>query len=141
MGQYAKHYAELFRRVEEQYGRLDGDTLTAVLGFSVGGPVSLSTIKAAGLFVTCELSVYEEQVPSSEGLKFELMSVGDFDQNEGWSLLTAVGALSMSSQLGHGHSIDASLLNIADVSSVRLSLYSTADIDGSPFGVYQVHRR
>ena len=69
---YEKFYNELFAPLEEKYGELDEDTITSIVGFSAGGPVSLSKIENKKLFVTCELAAYPEQRVSSEGLKFVL---------------------------------------------------------------------
>lgn len=61
-----------------QYGAFDTETLTAVIGFSAGGPVSLFKKEEKRLYATCELAVYPEQVESSEGLKYEFFSEGRF---------------------------------------------------------------
>lgn len=39
------HYQALFRELERAHGRLDAETLTAVVGFGGGGPVSLSKME------------------------------------------------------------------------------------------------
>ena len=77
--EYGEHFKALFRELEEEHGRLDRKIVGAIVGFSAGGPVSLSTIKRKKIHVTCELSLHEEQKPSAEGLRFELLSVGSFD--------------------------------------------------------------
>jgi hypothetical protein len=38
---YAHHYSRLFEQLEDQYGKLDADTITWVIGFSAGGPISM----------------------------------------------------------------------------------------------------
>jgi len=79
---HEQHYSNLFEQLEDAYGKLDTYTITAIVGFSAGGPVSMCERKAARLFVTCELSVYEEQLTSTDGLKFELVSKDDFDEEQ-----------------------------------------------------------
>jgi len=46
---YKRFYEELFREVEARFGDLDEATLTAIVGFSAGGPVSLCTIVERGI--------------------------------------------------------------------------------------------
>jgi hypothetical protein len=71
-----EHYQALFASLVAAYGPLDAETITGVIGFSAGGPVSLCTIETRGVIVTCELSVYPEQRTSAEGLKYEFLSLG-----------------------------------------------------------------
>jgi len=66
---YEQHYSNLFEQLEDAYGKLDTYTITPIIGFSAGGPVSMCERKAARLFVTCELSVYKEQLISTDGLR------------------------------------------------------------------------
>ena len=135
---YQRHYAKLFEPLEREYGDLDPLTISAIIGFSAGGPVSLRERKAARLFVTCELSCYEEQRPSAEGLKFEFFSNGDFSEKQARALLTALGALSMQACLGHNHTVDASIIEDAEVERVSLHLFSQVMIGGAAYGIYRV---
>jgi hypothetical protein len=135
----AKHYQALFRELERRHGRLDDETLTSIVGFSAGGPVSLSTLAKKNIYVTCELSLYPEQKKSAEGLKFELLSLGKFDEDTCRTLFTALGNLSMNETLGDGHTVDVSgVMPSGEPSQVRLELFSEADIGDGRFGVYQV---
>ena len=135
---YQLHYAKLFEELQLQFGTLDANTTTWVIGFAAGGPVSMVTRKDAKLFATCELSVYEEQRPSTEGVKFELFCMDDFDEGQAQTLLTALGALSMQAQLGDRHAVDACQISGTGVKQVRLHLFSTAEIEGIGYGLYRV---
>jgi hypothetical protein len=135
---YQQHYVTLFGALEAEYGALDGETITAVIGFSAGGPVSLCERRAARLFVTCELSLYEEQKTSTDGLRFELFCKDDFDEEQARALFTALGALSMEARLGDKHTVDASQIVKARTDVVRLTLFSRARIEGAEYGLYRV---
>lgn len=135
---YEQHFQELFQDLECEYGKLDDETITSLVGFSAGGPVSICKQSAADLFVTCELSVYPNQQLSAEGLKFELFSVGSFNEQQARDVFTALGNLSMNASLGDDHTVDISSVDGAPVGIVRLCHYSTRNIDGSKFGVYRV---
>ena len=131
------HYQALFQELERRHGRLDEDTVTSIVGFSAGGPVSLSKLEKKNIYVTCELSLYPQQKMSAEGLKFELLSVGAFDENTCRALFTALGNLSMDATLGNGHTIDvAGVMRSGEPSQVELKLFSR--IGNGNFGVYQV---
>jgi hypothetical protein len=137
----AKHYQALFRELERRHGRLDDETLTSIVGFSAGGPVSLSKLAKKKIYVTCELSLYPEQKESTEGFKFELLSLGAFDELTCRTLFTALGSLSMNETLGDGHTVDVSgVMPSGAPSQVRLELFSEVDIGAAKFGVYQVAR-
>ena len=135
---YEQHYSNLFEQLEDAYGKLDTDTITAIIGFSAGGPVSMCERKAARLFVTCELSVYEEQLTSTDGLKFELFSKDDFDEEQAHAIFTALGRQSMEAHLGNNHSVDLSQIAKARSRVIRLHLFSKATIEGVAYGLYQV---
>ena len=133
-----KHYEELFRELERKHGRLDKATLSAVVGFSAGGPVSLSQLAKKNIYVTCELSLYPEQKASEEGLKFELLSLGAFEAIACRALFTAIGRLSTNEALGHDHTVDVRDVTEAGPAQVRLRLFSECEIGGARFGVYEV---
>jgi hypothetical protein len=135
---YEHNYSKLFERLEDEYGKLDADTITWAIGFSAGGPVSMCERKAARLFVTCELSVYDEQKVSTDGLRFEFFSKDDFDEEQACTVFTALGRLSMEAQLGHNHTVDLSQIAEARTGVVRLHLFSKATIDGGEYGLYWV---
>jgi hypothetical protein len=115
-----EHYEALFGELESRYGPLDRATVSAIVGFSAGGPVSLSRIERKNLHVTCELSLYPEQKASVEGLKFELLSLGAFDLLTCRALFTAIGNLSMERTLGHDHTIDVRSVLVKCSASIRL---------------------
>jgi hypothetical protein len=134
-----KHYETLFRDLEGAHGRLDRETLTAIVGFNAGGPVSMRQLEKKRIYVTCELSLYPEQKESAEGLKFELLSLGAFDEDTCRILFTAIGDISLNEMLGDNHTIDVTaILESPATSVVRLKLFSDCEIGERRFGVYQV---
>jgi len=137
---YRELYAVLFRQLEATYGPLDRETITSVVGFAAGGPVSLSKKKTENLFVTCELAAYPEQKLSSEALNYEFFSVGTFSEDWCRSVFTALGSLSMNAVLGDEHTVDISGVVGSDdaVKRVRLKLFSRSTYDGKDYGVYQI---
>lgn len=139
MSRYQAHYDALFAAVEAEHGKLDEETLTSIIGFDGGGPVSLSRIANRKLYVTCELSVYPEQVESIEGFNYELLLRDWLDEAAAQALLTELGDLSMRAQLGDGHTIDVSGIVPAGFPGiVRLQEYCRAFIGGRSYGVYEV---
>jgi hypothetical protein len=136
---HRSHYRMLFTAVQSEYGPFDPETMTSIVGFSAGGPVSLMTINKASVCATCELSLYPEQQRSSEGMRFELLSRGSFSTDTCRSLFTALGALSMDATFGAGHTVDVSgVIGPSGPSAVQLLLYSRATIGKEEFGVYEV---
>ncbi len=134
-----KHYQLLFERLESDLGKLSQEASTGIVGFSGGGPVSMVTIPGTEVRVTCELSLYSEQVQSSENQRFELLSRVAAPEHEVQKLLGALGNLSMEAKLGHGHTIDVSgVSGIGGITLVSLRQYSSANIGGELFGVYEV---
>lgn len=137
---YHDYYSVLFKDLQEKYGPLDAETLSSVVGFSAGGPVSLSKQDAKTLFVTCELSVYPKQRKSEEGLNYELLSVGDFTEDQCRKLLTALGNLSMNAVLGSDHTVDISGMVEPGcrVKQVQMKLFSKIRYQGDDYGIYRV---
>jgi hypothetical protein len=134
-------YQTLFRKVNRECGPFDGNTRTAIIGFSAGGPVSFFKVAGKPIFATCELSQYPEQVRSVEGLKFEFLVKMRLAESEIYSLFTGLGNLSMQSRLGDGHTIDVSSLSgVSNLSVVRLRLYSSSRFRLRRYGVYEVVR-
>lgn len=133
------HYKLLFESLESDLGALGQETSTGVIGFSAGGPVSMIAIPGTEAWVTCELSLYSEQVPSSENLRFELLSRMAAPKNEIQKLLGSLGDFSMEARLGHGHTVDVSgVSDIGGIALVSLQLYSSTTIGGEQFGIYEV---
>jgi hypothetical protein len=101
-------YDALFAPLIATYGPLDRDTLTAVVGFDAGGPVSLCTVGYGGptptLFVTCELAVRREQIPSKCG-RYELLAISS-DEEWARSTLTNIAEMTFEFAFGHLHTLD-----------------------------------
>jgi hypothetical protein len=135
---YQELYAILFKQLVDQFGMLDERTIMGIIGFTAGGPVNMCERKAAGLFVTCELSVYEEQKTSTDGLKFEFFSKDDFDEEQARAILSALGRLSMEVHLGDNHTVDISEIAKARCDVVRLALFSQARFEDIDYGLYRV---
>lgn len=137
---YEQFYGKLFAPLEEKYGALDKDTITSIVGFSAGGPVSLSKIDNKKLYVTCELAVYPEQRTTSEGLKFELFSIGSHSDDWCRTVFSAIGNLSFEAELGDQHTINiAGLFDGSEANeTVRLRLFSKTKIGNENFGLYEV---
>ena len=139
MGKFQAHYDQLFRELEAEHGKLDEITLTSIIGFDAGGPVSLSCIASRDLYVTCELSVYPGQMASTEGFNFELLVRGWLNESESRELLTALGDLSMRTTLGDGHTVNVSgVMPEGHPGLVRLREYSRASVGGRAYGIYEV---
>lgn len=133
------HYEALFASLLERLGALSPGTLTAVIGFSAGGPVSMVQVAGQHAFVTCELSLYPEQIPSSEGERYELLCRMPLSSRQTQDLLTGLGALSMEAELGDGHTIDVSAFEVEpSLAVVRLSHFSSTFVNGERYGVYEV---
>jgi hypothetical protein len=137
---YEKFYKELFAPLEEKYGVLDEDTITSFVGFSAGGPVSLSKIEDKKLYVTCELAVYPDQRVSSEGLKFELFSIGSHSEDWCRTVLTAIGDHSFEAELGDRHRIHITGLieGPEATDTVQLRLFCKSTIGNVEYGLYEV---
>ena len=142
MNAIASHYAALYADLEREVGPLGNETSTGIVGFSAGGPVSVVSVPGQAVYVTCELSLYQEQVPSSEGERYELLCRLPVTESEAQSLLTALGNLSMEAELGHGHTIDVSgVSGLAGLSVVTLRHYSSMKTGKGAYGIYEVVAR
>lgn len=133
-------YRALFQPVEERVGRIDPETLMAIIGFAFGGPPNLSTVGAGGKFVTyvtCELACYAEQVESDDGGgPFEVLLAAN---DESWArgVASGVGQLSFDAALGPGHTIDLGpFVEAKDaLQGVVLERFSTTAIKGKTYGI------
>lgn len=141
---YEAFYEQLFRPIERSFGKIDPNTIFHIIGFDCGGPLNFSTVgvEAKSAFVTyisCELSVREEQVASSNG-RFELMC---HSNDEDWVrvVLTSVGRLSLEAQLDDGHTVDISEIAPAEASfrAVALERFASTTIEGRDFSILRVH--
>ena len=139
MGSARAHYEALFAADVARLGVLTPSTSTAVIGFRAGGPVSMVQVEGQHVFVTCELSLYPEQIPSSEGERYELLCRMPLSDRQTQDLLTGLGALSMEAELGDGHTVDVSAFEVEpSLTVVRLSHFSSAVVDGERYGIYEV---
>lgn len=137
---YDKLYSELLKPLTVKYGELDEETLSSIIGFSAGGPVSMSTIESIGLYVTCELSTYDEQIKSSEKLNFEFFSKGNISGELCRSIFTALGNLSFNTELGNKHTIGVNGVtgDMEGIETVKLKLFSKTKIGNGLYGLYEV---
>ncbi|EGR1699750.1 hypothetical protein HYN73_02225 [Vibrio parahaemolyticus] len=136
---YNEYYDITFAPIEEKYGKLDEETMTSIIGFSMGGPVSMSSINSKKIYASCELSVYPEQKKSTDGYKFEFLSAGHFNAETCQSIFTALGNLSFNAQLGNGHTIDVSgVVGDGSASLVKISLFSCSTYLNEKIAIYEV---
>lgn len=136
-----RFYQHLFSKVEKTAGTpLDPNTITAIIDFSAGGPVSLRSIHEKRIYLTCELAMQDGQQPSADGaLRYELMTEEHFSEDTARALLTALGNLSQNAILGKGHTIDVSwALESDDPYIVKLELVHKFSFEKNSFGIYRV---
>jgi hypothetical protein len=139
MNRTVDNYDTLYRDLQREFGVLGDDASTGVIGFSAGGPVSMVQVRGRKIYVTCELSLYEDQVPSSEGERYELFCRLPITESQTQALLTALGNLSLNAELGNGHTIDVSGVSEAgELSVVTLRHYSSCKIGSLAYGIYEV---
>jgi hypothetical protein len=133
------HYASLFANVDRDFGPASADTMTGIVGFSAGGPVSMCRLGTENVYVTCELSLSPDQKPSKQGFRFELLSRLPLSESDTQDLLTSIGSLSLDTTLGDRHSVDVSAVSPSpDIKKIRLKLHSSCEIDGMGYGIYEV---
>jgi hypothetical protein len=105
---YQRFYKQLFQPIEERIGRVDEASIMAIIGFDCGGPVTLCTVGRGRdqfvSYVTCELSVRDEQKPAEFG-RYEIMMTCD-DERWAHKILTKLGQMSLESVFAHGHTVD-----------------------------------
>jgi hypothetical protein len=141
MMDYHAYYAALFRPVVEEFGPLDRATLTAIVGFDAGGPVSLSTIGRGRVdyptFITCELSVRDDQI-ATKSPPFELLMTCN-DEDFARRTLTALGDLSLSAALGSGHIVTLDdELAATGIAGVLLEHFATAVVGAGERAILRV---
>jgi len=146
-----RFYYTLFAPLAESIGPIDEDTIFAIIGFDAGGPLNFCTIGAHPeakiiTYVSCELAVRDEQVPTKHGAyRYELLSSCDDEQ---WvrRILTNLGHMSMEVAFDHGHTVDigevvngarseATLGGEPPIQGVLLVRECTADYEGSKYGI------
>jgi hypothetical protein len=132
-------YEALFAPVVAAHGSLDRETLTAIVGFDAGGPVSLCTIGRARpgptLFITCELAIREDQVPSDVG-RYELMT-STTDEEWAVSTLTDIAGMTLEVAFGHLHTLDIGPLVAEDaqLQGILFTLEYDVVINGEQYAV------
>lgn len=137
-----RFYAELFAPLEHTIGRLDQDTLVAIVGFDAGGPLNFrSSGRGEGRFTTyvsCELAVRSEQQPAEFG-RYELLTTSD-DEEWVMSVVTRIGRMSLETAFDEGHTLDiVAWVEPTDIIQgvIFEQLFGT-EIDGEGYGVLRV---
>ena len=140
---YHNFYRQLFAPLESSLGRIDRDTIVAILGFDMGGPLNFCTIgrdsdRPCRTYVSCELAVREAQQPSAIG-RYELLVSCD---DERWvrSIVTDIGRMSFEVAFAHGHTLDIGpwVDPDAPIQGIVFEDVSTCRIDGQPYGILRV---
>lgn len=140
---YQRFYKQLFAPLEAQIGPIDPNTVFAIIGFDCGGPLNFSTIGAECgerfiTYVSCELAVRKEQVPSGLG-RYELLCSCDDEQ---WvrSNLTILGHMSMETRFGHGHTVDMCEVvgSKARIQGVVFAKQCSATIARQRYGIFRI---
>ena len=136
-------YKALFLPIEAKLGAIDPDTLVAVIGFDLGGPLNLCTIGALTgsplvTYVTCELAVRSQQRPASIG-RYELLCASN-DQQWARAILTAIGRASFALDFDSGHTLDLGIMlpRGDSIQGVLFETEATASIGGGDFGILRV---
>jgi hypothetical protein len=137
---YDDFYRRLFAPIVAIAGPEDPATLTSIVGFSAGGPVSLSSFRGKSdpgcvTYATCELSQYTEQGTDASP-HFELFITTN-EEEFASALLTGLGALSLEASLGHHHTVDTSDIVPAEsnIAGVVLEEFARVDVDGEPYAL------
>lgn len=133
---YEAFYSSVERKSNSS---LDPMILMTIIGFSAGGPVSLRSIKARNIYMTNELASYKQQCSADGLINYELITIGDFEEDLARQILTAIGAMTLSTLLGNRHTIDVShVLDSTEPVIMKLSLYSKIILKGKAYGIYRV---
>jgi hypothetical protein len=133
---YQRFYKQLFQPIQERIGQIDGASIMAIIGFDCGGPVTLRTVGRGReqfvTYVTCELSVRDEQKPAEFG-RYEVMITCD-DERWAHKILTKIGQMSLESGFGHGHTIDVSPVVGADcpMQGLVVEEFARVTVDSQP---------
>jgi hypothetical protein len=140
---YQRFYRDLFAPLEAEIGPIDRDTIFAIVGFDCGGPLNFCTIRSnrgerVVTYVSCELAVREEQVPSDSG-RYELLCSCDDEQ---WvrSNVTNLARMSLETKFGHGHTLDMGAVVGLDapIQGVVFETQCCAIVDGKSYGILRV---
>lgn len=140
---YRRFYKLLFAPLETQLGPIDPNTVFAIIGFDCGGPINLSTFgvdrgERVTTYVSCELAVRDEQIPSDVG-RYEILCSCDDEQ---WVRrhVTNLGHMSLETQFGNGHTVDlGETVNLQDrLQGVIFEEVCSTCIDGRDYGILRV---
>jgi hypothetical protein len=140
---YQRFYKQLFQPIEERIGHVDEASIMAIIGFDCGGPVTLCTVGRGReqfvTYVTCELSVRDEQKPAEFG-RYEVMITCD-DERWAHKILTKIGQMSLESAFGHGHTIDVSPVVDADcpIQGLVVEEFARVTVDRQAYGILYFH--
>ena len=140
---YNRFYKQLFQPIEERIGRVDEASIMAIVGFDCGGPVTVCTVGRGReqfvTYVTCELSVRDEQRPAEFG-RYEVMTTCD-DERWAHKILTMLGQMSLERVFGHGHTIDISPVVDAGcpVQGLVVEEFARVTVDCQPYGILYFH--
>jgi hypothetical protein len=98
-------YATLFGSLAPTLGPLNSDTLTSIIGFDAGGPLSLCAFaqkdQQCTTYVSCEL-VFHQPL---DGPRYELLVTCD-DEDWARTVLSEIGKMSLEVTFAAGHTID-----------------------------------
>jgi hypothetical protein len=140
---YQRFYKQLFQPIEARIGHVDEASIMAIIGFDCGGPVTLCTVgygrEQFVTYVTCELSVCDEQQPAEIG-RYEVMMTCD---DEAWArkILTKIGQMSLESVFGHGHTVDIGQMVGPDcpLQGLIVEEFARVTVDGRDYGILRFH--
>lgn len=140
---YNKFYAKLFAPLAAQIGPLDPEGIFHLMGFDGGGPLNFSTIGRGRdgpltTYISCELAVREEQVPSDFG-RYEFVCSCD-DENWVRRNVSNLGRMSLQTAFGHGHTVDIGRVagQDASIQGVLLQSECRLQIDGESYAILRV---
>ena len=140
---YRRFYKQLFQPIEERIGHVDEASTTGIIGFDGGGPITLCTVgygrERFATYITCELSVRDEQQPAEFG-RYEAMITCD-DERWARKLLTKIGEMSLESVFEHGHTMDISQIVEPDcpLRGLVAEEFARVKVDGRGYGILRFH--
>jgi hypothetical protein len=140
---YQRFYKQLFQPIEERIGHVDEASIMAIIGFDAGGPVTLCTVGRGHerfvTYVTCELSVRDEQQPAEFG-RYEVMMTCD---DEAWArnILTKIGQMSFESVFEHGDTLDIGPVvgPACPLQGLVVEEFARVTVDGRGYGILRFH--
>jgi hypothetical protein len=137
-------YQLLLAPVVSEFGPLDTRSLSAIVGFDVGGPINLLTVgrdrgDAFVTYITCELAGREDQLPSEAG-RYDLLITCD---DESWAreMLTNVGWMTTEARFSHGNTLDISpwVGRKARIQGLAFEFFSQSSIANEPYCMIRLH--